>query len=63
MKKVRFIALLLLAALALGAGGCTRSVGTNVDMVLDAWQRDANHAYDLFSTYFLNANPSDPYLD
>ncbi len=61
--KQRILGVLALALLALGFAGCTRNIGDDLSQKAQVVVRDANHAYDTFSKYFLNHDPDDPYLD
>lgn len=64
MKRVRALVVLALACLAMGLASCNRNIiSEDLPQKWQVIERDANHSYDLFSKYFLNHDPDDPYLD
>ena len=62
MKRLRLLAVISLAVLALGFGSCTRSINEDLSQKGQVVARDAGHVFDTFSKYFLNYDSDDPYL-
>lgn len=62
MKRLRLLAVLGLAILTFGFGSCTRTVNQDLGQKGQVVARDASHAFDTFSKYFLNYDADDPYL-